>query len=140
MKTVPIMGEVTEHDKPLSEHEQRVLEEIEQRLSEEDPRFAATVASNTLYTHIARRIRWGTLAFVAGFIMLLLFPASVWIAVAGFGVMLASSLLVYQQLKRLGRDQLREWSRGGRFSLAAMLARMSERFRGNRREGGDGRD
>lgn len=121
---------MAEHDKPLSEHEQRVLEEIERRLSEEDPRFAAAVASTTLHGHLARRIRWGAAAFLSGFVMLMLFPVSVWLAAAGFGVMLASSLLVYQQLKRLGREQLREWSRGGRFSLTATLARWTDRFRG----------
>lgn len=122
----------SEHDKPLSPDEQRVLEEMERRLLEEDPRLARAVASLT--THVARRIRWGALAFVAGFIMLMLFPISVWIAVSGFGVMLASALLIYQQFKRLGHDQIRDWSRGGRFSLTAFLARLTERFRGNRRD------
>jgi hypothetical protein len=124
----------SEHDKPLSPDEQRVLEEMERRLLEEDPRLARTVAS--LSSHIARRIRWGAAAFIAGFVMLMLFPISLWIAVAGFGVMLAAALLIYQQFKRLGRDQIRDWSRGGRLSLTAFLARLTERFRGNRRDRG----
>lgn len=122
-----------EHDKPLSPDEQRVLEEIERRLREEDPRLAQTVASTSLYSHVARRIRWGSLAFVAGFLMLMLFAVSVWVAVVGFGVMLASGLLVYQQVKRLGRDQIRDWGRRGGFSLTSLLARMTERFRGKGR-------
>lgn len=122
----------SEHDKPLSPDEQRVLEEMERRLLEEDPRLARAVASLT--SHVAVRIRWGAVAFIAGFFMLMLFPISVWVAVAGFGVMLASALLIYQQLKRLGREQIRDWSRGGRFSLTAFLARLTERFRGNRRD------
>jgi hypothetical protein len=124
----------SEHDKPLSPDEQRVLEEMERRLLEEDPRLARTVASLT--SHIARRIRWGGVAFIVGFVMLMLFPISLWIAVAGFGVMLAAALLIYQQFKRLGRDQIRDWSRGGRLSLTAFLARLTERFRGNRRDRG----
>lgn len=124
----------SEHDKPLSPDEQRVLEEMERRLLEEDPRLARTVASLT--SQIARRIRWGGVAFIAGFVMLMLFPISLWIAVAGFGVMLAAALLIYQQFKRLGRDQIRDWSRGGRLSLTAFLARLTERFRGNRRDRG----
>lgn len=124
----------SEHDKPLSPDEQRVLEEMERRLLEEDPRLARTVASLT--SHIATRIRWGGVAFIAGFVMLMLFPISLWIAVAGFGVMLAAALLIYQQFKRLGRDQIRDWSRGGRLSLTAFLARLTERFRGNRRDRG----
>jgi ABC-type bacteriocin/lantibiotic exporter with double-glycine peptidase domain len=124
----------SELDKPLSPDEQRVLEEMERRLLEEDPRLARAVAS--LSSHVATRIRRGALAFIVGFVMLMLFPISLWIAVAGFGVMLAAALLIYQQFKRLGRDQIRDWSRGGRFSLTAFLARLTERFRGNRRDRG----
>jgi hypothetical protein len=115
---------------PLSEHEQQILEEIEKRLAEEDPRLVEAVSRTSLYTHLARRIRWSSLAFLAGFIMLMLFPISLWIAAAGFGVMLVSSLLIYRYLKQLGRDQVRAMQQSGRFSIAALLARLSGRMRG----------
>jgi hypothetical protein len=114
---------------PLSDHEQRILDEIEKRLQEEDPRLAQAVSQNSVYTHMARRIRWGVLGFVAGFICLMLFWVSIWFGMIGFGLMLASALLVYHQLRRMGGDQVREYSRGGRLSLTAFLARLSERFR-----------
>jgi len=114
---------------PLSEHEQRILEEIEERLKEEDPHFVQR-ASLPLSAHLARRIRWATLAFCAGFVMLWLFILSVWVALAGFVVMLLSGLIVYHFLKRLGREQIQSWKRGNRFSVTALLARMAERFRG----------
>jgi len=44
--------------------------------------------------------------------------------------MLASSLLIYRYLKQLTKDQVRALQESGRFSIAAFLARMSERFRG----------
>ena len=116
---------------PLSEHEQRILEEIEKRLQEEDPRFADTVTRTSLYGHVARRIRWAVLAFVAGFVMLMLFALSVWVAILGFAVMLGSALLIYHQLRVMGQDQVREYSRGGKLSLTAFLARLSQRFRGS---------
>lgn len=119
---------------PLSEHEQKILEEIEKNLQKEDPRLA-DAASRGLYAHVARRIRWGSLAFVAGFLMLMLFAVSVWVAITGFGVMLAAALFVYKHLKRLGQEQLRAATRGGRFSLTALLARWTERFRGNSTQG-----
>jgi hypothetical protein len=115
---------------PLSEHEQQILEEIERRLAEEDPRLVEAVSRTSLYTHLARRIRWTALAFLAGFVMLMLFPISLWIAAAGFGVMLLSSLLIYRYLKQLGRDQVRAMQQSGRFSIAALLARLSGRMRG----------
>ncbi|HZD16704.1 MAG TPA: DUF3040 domain-containing protein [Actinomycetota bacterium] len=115
---------------PLSPDEQRILEEIEQRLSEEDPRLAEAVSRTSLYTHLARRIRWSAVAFLLGFLMLMAFPVSLWIAAAGFGVMLASSLLIYRDLKALGRDQIRAMqAQSGRFSIAGLLARLAGRFR-----------
>jgi hypothetical protein len=115
---------------PLSPDEQRILEEIEQRLSEEDPRLAEQVSRTSLYTHLARRIRWSALAFLAGFLMLMAFPVSLYVAAAGFCVMLASSLLIYRYLKQLGRDQVRAMQNGaGRFSIAGLLARLAGRFR-----------
>ncbi len=115
---------------PLSDHEQHILDEIERRLAEEDPRLVEAVSRTSLYTHLARRIRWGSLAFLAGFVMLMLFPVSLWIAVGGFGVMLVSSLLVYRYLKQLGKEQVRALQQSGRFSIASILARLSGRFRG----------
>jgi hypothetical protein len=114
---------------PLSEQEQRILEDIERRLQQEDPRFAQQVARTSLYSHLARRIRWGALAFLAGFVMLLLFIVSIWIALAGFGVMLASALFVYNQLRRMGGDQIGAVGGGGP-PLPAFLARLFQRFRG----------
>jgi hypothetical protein len=115
---------------PLSPDEQRILEEIEQRLSEEDPRLAEQVSRTSLYTHLARRFRWSSLAFLAGFVMLLAFQVSLYVAIAGFGVMLASSLLIYRYLKQLGRDQVRAMQQqSGRFSIAGFLVRLLGRYR-----------
>ncbi|MGH2674543.1 MAG: DUF3040 domain-containing protein [Actinomycetota bacterium] len=115
---------------PLSEHEQRILEDIERRLQEEDPRFAQQVARTSLHSHVARRLRWGGALFLVGFVLLILFAVSVWLAIAGFGVMLTAALFVYNEVRRMGRDQARALGTSGRFSLAALLARWSQRFRG----------
>jgi hypothetical protein len=114
---------------PLSPDEQRILDEIEQRLAEEDPRLVETVSRTSLAAHLARKIRWSALSFFVGFAMLMLFPIELWIAAVGFCVMLASSLLVYRYLKQLTLDQVRAMQESGRFSLAAILARLSGRMR-----------
>lgn len=114
---------------PLSDHEQRILDEIEQRLREEDPGLVEQVSTTSLYTHVARRIRWASLAFALGFVMLVLGLLWLWVGVAGFAVMLLSALVVYQYLKRMGRDQRRALQERG-WSLPAILARLSGRFRG----------
>jgi ABC-type bacteriocin/lantibiotic exporter with double-glycine peptidase domain len=116
---------------PLSDHEQRILDEIERRLAEEDPRLADQVSRTSLYTHLSRRIKLATVAFLLGFIMLMLFSIATVLALAGFVVMLLSALLVYRYLKRMGKEQLRAAQQaGGRFTFAALIARLSERFRG----------
>src|SRR6266508_3328106 len=115
---------------PLDEREQRILEEIERRLAEEDPRLVESVTKATVATHALRRIRWGIIAFVLGFILLLLFVVNMWFALVGFVVMLGSGLLVYHYLNRMGRDQLRSYGeRGAHFSNTAAMARLAERLR-----------
>jgi len=117
---------------PLSEHEQRILEEIERRLAEEDPRLVESVTKATVSAHALRRIRWGLLAFLVGFVLLFFFVVKTlfWVAVLGFAVMLGSGLLIYTYLKRMGRDQLRAYGqRGGRLSISAALARLADRLR-----------
>ena len=73
---------------PLSEHEQRILEEIERRLAEDDPKLVEQVGRTDLYTHLARRIRLSAVAFLVGFVLLLLFVFSRWIAAVGFLMMI----------------------------------------------------
>ncbi len=115
---------------PLSEHEQRILEEIERRLAEEDPRLVQSVAKATLAGHALRRIRWGIAGFVVGLALLPLIVWSVWFGLASFVFMLMSALVIYQYLKRVGRDQLRSYGeRGGHLSVTAALARVAERLR-----------
>ena len=115
---------------PLTPHEQRILEEIERRLAEEDPRLVQNVSKATVSAHALRRIRWGLAGFIVGFVLLLLFVASIWFALAGFALMLASGLVIYHHLRRMGRDQLRSHGeRGGHLSVTAALARLAERFR-----------
>ncbi len=57
---------------PLSEHEQRILAELEESLSKQDPRFAKNVRETNVYSHGGRRVRWGIAGFVAGLLILIL--------------------------------------------------------------------
>lgn len=114
---------------PLSEHEQRILEEIEQRLAEEDPKLVEQVGRTDLYTHLARRIRLAAIAFVIGCVLLLLFVVNPLIAAAGFVVMVLSALAIYRYLGQLGRDQIRAMQQDGRMSFTGILGRLAARFR-----------
>ena len=68
-------------------------------------------------------------AFVVGLLLLFLFAASVWFAVVGFGLMLASAVVIYRALGQLGRDQLRAMQEEGGMSVTGLIGRIAERFR-----------
>src|SRR5713101_8393596 len=107
---------------PLSEHEQRILEQYEKEL-QQDPHLSKRIGRSTLYDGLARRVRLAVASFFVGLVMLMLFPLSLAVSIAGFVLMLLSGLVIYHYLKRVGRDQL--MARGGRFPMAGWLARMS---------------
>lgn len=122
---------------PLSDHEQRLLEQIERALYAEDPKFASAVSSTDLRTHARRRVRRSLVLLVLGMVALLagVMIASTPLGVAGFVVMLGSAAFAASQFKRLaGRPDLRVAGsdrpaprRKGR--RAPLLRRMEERFR-----------
>ena len=122
---------------PLSEHEQRLLEQIERALYAEDPKFASTVSSTDLRTHARRRVRRALVLLVLGMVALLagvMVPSTI-LGVAGFCVMLASAGFAAAQYKRLsGRPDLRvagsdKPAPRRKSRKTSMLQRMEERFR-----------
>ena len=56
---------------PLSEDEQRILNEIEQKLKESDPHLAREVSSYTVYRHAFRNIKWALVGFIGGLILMI---------------------------------------------------------------------
>ncbi len=114
---------------PLNEHEQKILEEIERRLAEDDPKLVEQVGRSDLYSHLARRIRRSGVAFVAGFIMLLFFPISVWLAGLGFVIMVLAGAAIYRYVGQLGRDQLRDLQRNGGVSMMGIIGKLVTRLR-----------
>jgi hypothetical protein len=88
---------------PLSEHEQRLLDQIERALYAEDPKFASTVRSTDLRAVMRRRIRYAVLLFVVGFaVMLFTFVQYPVVGVIGFALMVAAFALALSAWKRLG--------------------------------------
>jgi hypothetical protein len=79
---------------PLSEHEQRQLEQIEQSLYADYPRFAHAVRASDPRVHYKRRVVEAAFGFLLGIGMLLggVVAKIILIGVAGFVVMLACSM------------------------------------------------
>ena len=87
---------------PLSEHEQRLLEQMEKALYAEDPKFATSLRSSGAASR--GRAALGVLVVLAGFGTLLAGMAMpmAMLGVVGFGVMLAGAVLTYFAFTRGG--------------------------------------
>lgn len=79
---------------PLSDHEQRMLDQIESALYAEDPKFASSVRGGTLRAPSTRRRLQGAALFVIGLAMLVsgvAFPAT---QISGFPILSVVGFIV----------------------------------------------
>jgi Protein of unknown function (DUF3040) len=138
---------------PLSEHERRQLEQIEQALRAGDPRFADAVRAADPRVHYRRRVIAAALGFLAGVGLLLagVVVNVIPIAVTGFVVMLACSMWAVTSYRRMtgnttgrapatgrGPGKKRGGTKGrraGNQAASGLMARLEERWR-RRQQGG----
>ncbi|MEV7285743.1 DUF3040 domain-containing protein [Streptomyces sp. NPDC093252] len=80
---------------PLSEHEQRMLEQMERALYAEDPKFATALEGSGLRTYTRRRVYQAVAGFLVGIALLMagMVAKQVWLSVVGFLVMLGCAVL-----------------------------------------------
>jgi hypothetical protein len=88
---------------PLSDHEQRMLAEIERALYADDPKFAASVRTTTLHSRYQRRIALAIFVVVLGLALLVVGVATpyVGLGVLGFVCMLGGALSAVSSVKRM---------------------------------------
>lgn len=86
---------------PLSEHEQRLLEQMERALYAEDPKFATALRTNASGKASRSRAALGVLAFLAGIGLLMTGAVTTMVAlgVIGFVVMLVGAVMAYTALR-----------------------------------------
>jgi hypothetical protein len=74
---------------PLSEHEQKLLEQLEKQLHEDDPKFASSMGSDPGRSWSTRHLVIGVLGTLAGVLLLLLGVSlqSIIVGVLGFVLM-----------------------------------------------------
>jgi hypothetical protein len=116
---------------PLSEDEQRILEEIEARIKESDPALADHISESTLYRHAWRNIKWAVFGFVAGLALLVFtFTRVLLLGIVGFLIMLACLLVIERNVRKMGRagfDSITGSVRGG--AMKGAFDRFGERWR-----------
>jgi|SRR5580692_71990 hypothetical protein len=130
---------------PLSEHEQRQLEQIERALYAEDPKFAQAVRAKDPRVHYKRRIVEAAIGFLLGVGLLLAGVVSklTVVGVAGFVVMLACSMWALSSWRHMsggataGRGPARERrarpAAGG--PRTRFMERLEERWRRRQERG-----
>ncbi|HEY8457912.1 MAG TPA: DUF3040 domain-containing protein [Actinopolymorphaceae bacterium] len=145
---------------PLSDHEQRLLEQMERALAAEDPKLASALRGIDLRTRQRRRAMIGAVVFVVGMVMMLggaimmttgrNVAGFIIISVLGFLVMLLSAYYVATRLRQMpaagevpkvvplrsrgSRPRTKSKSKGAKGG-ESFMQRMEERWR-RRRESG----
>nr|WP_127897026.1 spore wall synthesis complex protein [Streptomyces sp. S10(2018)] len=129
---------------PLSEHEQRMLEQMERALYAEDPKFATALEGSGLRTYTRRRVYQAVAGFLVGIALLMagMVAQQVWLSVVGFLVMLGCAVLAVtgwrkapkpgeqQQAAGAGPQAARRQARQKR----SMMDRIDERWQRRRDE------
>lgn len=124
---------------PLSEHEQRLFEQIERSLAE-DPKFASAVRSTDPRFHARRRIIVAALAVLLGLAVLIFGAAESmpWLGVVGFVVMFGAASLGIQAFRRGRHPELKVVGgtarRRPRSRKGSIIDRLEDRWR-NRSHG-----
>lgn len=96
---------------PLSEDEQRILNEIEENLTASDPQLVAQVQETTLYRHASRNVLWASLGLVAGLVLIVFtFTQMLWVAIVGFLVMVGCALVIERNVRKMGKAGLKSMS------------------------------
>jgi Protein of unknown function (DUF3040) len=133
---------------PLSEHEQRQLEQIEQALYADHPRLARIMRAKDPRVHYGRRVREASVGFLIGVAALVagLFLKYSWLSAAGLVVMLLSLGWAVASIRRraaMVTDRKRGRNRGrrsrvdGQQASSGLMERLEERWR--RRQEGNNR-
>ena len=141
---------------PLSEHEQRLLEQMERALYAEDPKFASSLRGRDPRSNFRRRVLLAGTAFIVGVVLLMLGLVTqlIVVSIGGFVLMLASAFFAVTSYRAVtaaaqlgvvdpsGVRRPAATSGGGRRQRGSsggpgFMARMEERW--NRRRDDDGR-
>jgi Protein of unknown function (DUF3040) len=97
---------------PLSDHEQRVLAELEESLTRQDPKLAKNVHATNVYVHAGRRVRQSIAGFILGLVILIVFfSRNIWLGLLGVAVMFLSATLLERNVRLLGKASWRDVTR-----------------------------
>jgi hypothetical protein len=133
--TSPDVGLLKEVVMPLSEHEQKLLEQLEKQLHEDDPKFANSMGSDPSRSWSTRHVVIGVLCALAGIFLLLVGVTlqNIFVGVLGFVVM-GGGVYFATMRNSTGRKQ-RSGGRAGKSgkSRSSFMSSLEERWDERRR-------
>jgi hypothetical protein len=119
---------------PLSEHEQKLLEQLEKQLHEDDPKFANSMGSDPGRSWSTRHVVIGVLGALAGIFLLLVGVTiqNIFVGVLGFVVM--GGGVYFATMRSSGGGKQRSGSPGkpGK-SRSSFMSSLEERWDERRR-------
>lgn len=120
---------------PLSEHEQRLLEQMERALYAEDPRFAASIRDTAHRAGTRRSAGVGILVASMGVAVIIagLVSATSWLGVLGFVAVLGGT---YYAIRGVAAGVPTDGAKQDKAPKTGFLKSAEERF--NQRRDGDG--
>ncbi|MGW1894807.1 DUF3040 domain-containing protein [Streptomyces sp. NPDC002004] len=128
---------------PLSEHEQRMLEQMERALYAEDPKFATALEGSGLRTYTRRRVYQAVVGFLVGIALLMagMVLTVIWVSVVGFLVMLGCAVLAvtgWRKAPKPGEQARGTGPQAGRQARQrkSMMDRIEQRWQRRRDEHG----
>ncbi|MEU8680193.1 DUF3040 domain-containing protein [Streptomyces sp. NPDC048611] len=116
---------------PLSEHEQRMLEQMERALYAEDPKFATALEGSGLRTYTRRRVYQAVAGFLVGIALLMagMVAQQIWISVVGFLVMLGCAVLAVTGWRKAPKPGEQPSGAGSGGGTAAQVRRQARQRR-----------
>ncbi|ATL82263.1 DUF3040 domain-containing protein [Streptomyces malaysiensis subsp. malaysiensis] len=129
---------------PLSEHEQRMLEQMERALYAEDPKFATALEGSGLRTYTRRRVYQAVAGFLVGIALLMVgvIVPQIWISVVGFLIMLGCAVLAVTGWRKAPKPGEAQQGGGGAAprrqgrQRRSMMTRIEQRWQRRRDEQG----
>jgi hypothetical protein len=130
---------------PLSDHEQRMLEQMERALYAEDPKFATALEGSELRTFTRKRVYQAIAGFLVGIALLMggMVAQLIWLSVVGFVIMLGCAVIAVTGWRKAPAPGEGAAPAGGgkgqrpHKQRRSMMTRMEERWQRRRDDRGD---
>jgi hypothetical protein len=119
---------------PLSEHEQKLLEQLEKQLHEDDPKFANTMGSDPIRSWSTRHVIIGVLGAIAGILLLLVGVSLQAIPVGVLGFVVMGAGVYFATLRGAAFGKANKGKPGKSKPKSSFMSSLEERWDERRRD------